>query len=98
MVRLKWEYIWWGNPWVESLVHNISELVRLIFFLALETVIIVTILVWDKGKGKLIQRGKGTLKKITDIEKDGSRNFEKKKKRRKAVSSSVIMTRSLPGT
>lgn len=61
--------------------------------------IIVTILVWEKGKGKLIQRGKGTLKKIIDIEKDGSRNFEKKKKkRRNTVSSSVIMTRSVPGT
>lgn len=44
--------------------------------------IIVTILVWEKGKGKLIQRGKGTLKKIIDIEKDGSRNFEKKKKKK----------------
>ena len=60
-VLLEWEYIWWGNHWVESLAHRASELLRLIFFFALETVIIVTILVCGKGKGDLGQRGKGTL-------------------------------------
>lgn len=39
-------------------------------------------LVWVKGKGKLVQREKGTLKKIIDIEKDSSRNFGKKIKRK----------------
>lgn len=54
-----------GKSLVESLVPNTSVLIRFIFFLAMKTVIIVTMLVWVKGKGKekLIQRGKGTLKK-----------------------------------
>ena len=66
------------NDWFEFLVYKGSELIRLLFFLALETVIIMTILLCNREVGELIQRGKGALK-ITDIQGRRSRNFEKYK-------------------
>lgn len=44
-----------------SIAEKYSELIRLLFLLALETEI-VTVLPWDRGQGELVQRRKGTLK------------------------------------
>lgn len=66
-----------------------NEIIRLLFFVALETAIIENILVWGRRKGEVVPREKKLGDNVTDMEYGRWKNFVKK-----LVSLFIILTRS----